>query len=78
MANYANIAATNMEALCNDERFGYSQGNRWGDASLGSIYVECEGHTSEFYIGDRDCSSAVITGMAIVVFKAERIAVIVP
>ena len=60
MANYANIAATNMEALCNDERFGYSQGSRWGDASLGSIYVECEGHTSEFYIGDRDCSSAVI------------------
>lgn len=60
MANLANIAATNMEHLCNCDWHGYSQSERWGVASKGSCYVECEGHTSEFYKGDRDCSSAVI------------------
>lgn len=60
MANLANIAATNMEHLCNCPDHGYSQSERWGNSSYGSCYVECEGHTSEFYKGDRDCSSAVI------------------
>lgn len=60
MTNRANIAATNMEHLCNCPAHGYSQGERWGDASKGICYVECEGHTSTFYVGDRDCSSAVI------------------
>lgn len=60
MANLANIAATNMEHLCNCDLHGYSQGERWGDSSHGVCYVECEGHTSTFYAGDRDCSSAVI------------------
>lgn len=60
MANLANIAATNMEHLCNCDAHGYSQSQRWGDESLGTCYVECESHTSIFYAGDRDCSSAVI------------------
>lgn len=60
MTNRANIAATNMEHLCNCSLHGYSQSERWGDASKGICYVECEGHTSTFYAGDRDCSSAVI------------------
>lgn len=60
MANLANIAATNMEHLCNCERHGYSQAQRWGDESLGTDYVECEGHVSVFYAGDRDCSSGII------------------
>ena len=60
MANRANIAATNMEHLCNCDLHGYSQGERWGDPSHGICYVECEGHTSTFYAGDRDCSSAII------------------
>lgn len=56
----ANIAATFMEHLCNCEAHGYSQSERWGNANRGACYVECEGHTSEFLKGDRDCSSAVI------------------
>lgn len=60
MANIANIAATNMEHLCNCDKHGYSQAERWGDSNHGICYVECEGHTSTFYAGDRDCSSAVI------------------
>jgi len=60
MTSRANIAATNMEHLCNCPLHGYSQAERWGDASKGICYVECEGHTSTFYAGDRDCSSAVI------------------
>ena len=60
MANLANIAATNMEHLCTCEEHGYSQAERWGDSSRGSCTVECEGHISSFYRGDRDCSSAVI------------------
>lgn len=56
----ANIAATNMEHLCNCSEHGYSQGERWGCEQAGSCFVECEGHVSEFWIGDRDCSSAVI------------------
>ncbi len=60
MANLANIAATNMEHLCNCPEHGYSQSERWGDASKGTCQVKCEGHTSNFYKGDRDCSSAII------------------
>ena len=60
MANLANIAATNMEHLCKCSAHGYSQSERWGDKNRGSCKVECEGHTSIFYKGDRDCSSAVI------------------
>lgn len=56
----ANIAATNMEHLCNCSAHGYSQAERWGNAANGSCFVACEGHTSQFYKGDRDCSSAVI------------------
>lgn len=58
--NIANIAATNMEHLVDDDAHGYSWIQRWGDPALGICYVECEGHTSTFYKGDRDCSSAVI------------------
>lgn len=58
--NLANIAATNMEHLCNCDEHGYSQSERWGSQGKGSCFVECEGHVSEFYKGDRDCSSAVI------------------
>lgn len=60
MANIANIAATNMEHLCNCNKHGYSQSERWGDSKNGSCHVKCEGHTSTFYVGDRDCSSAII------------------
>ena len=60
MANLANIAATNMEHLCTCNKHGYSQSERWGDSSRGVCYVECEGHKSTFYAGDRDCSSAII------------------
>ena len=60
MANLANIAATNMEHLCNCSAHGYSQSERWGDVAKGSCKVECEGHTSTFYKGDRDCSSGII------------------
>lgn len=60
MANLANIAATNMEHLCNCPEHGYSQSERWGDSSKGTCQVKCEGHTSNFYKGDRDCSSAII------------------
>lgn len=60
MSSRANIAATNMEHLCKCNKHGYSQSQRWGDSSLGICKVECEGHTSTFYAGDRDCSSAII------------------
>ena len=60
MANLANIAATNMEHLCNCPAHGYSQSERWGNVSRGTCEVKCEGHTSTFYKGDRDCSSGVI------------------
>ena len=56
----ANIAVANMEHLCICDLHGYSQGERWGRSENGSCFVECDGHTSEFWIGDRDCSSAVI------------------
>ena len=60
MASLANIAATNMEHLCNCDKHGYSQSERWGDSSRGTCYVKCEDHKSTFYAGDRDCSSAII------------------
>ncbi len=60
MANLANIAATNMEHLCNCPEHGYSQSERWGNSSKGTCQVKCEGHTSNFHKGDRDCSSAII------------------
>jgi len=55
----ANIAATNMEHLCNCSAHGYSQEERWGNSSRGACKVQCEGHESTFLKGDRDCSSAV-------------------
>lgn len=60
MTSRANIAATNMEHLCNCNKHGYSQSERWGNSNKGTCSVKCEDHTSTFYIGDRDCSSAVI------------------
>lgn len=56
----ANIAATNMEHLCTCSKHGYSQSERWGSKTAGVCTVKCEGHESDFFAGDRDCSSAVI------------------
>ena len=60
MADLANRAATFMEHLCTCGEHGYSQAERWGDASRGCCEVSADGVTRQFNRGDRDCSSAVI------------------
>ena len=49
-----------MQLICNDPRFGYSQGsNRWGNEKVACFNIDGK----DYYIneGDRDCSSAIIS-----------------
>ena len=56
----ANVAATLMEHLVDDPAHGYTQGSgRWG--SGGYEVIEVEGTGYSVALGDRDCSSAVIS-----------------
>lgn len=59
MTDYANIAATLMEHLCNHDWHGYDQNRRYGDGE-GVCPVSIDGRTYNLNQGDRDCSSAAI------------------
>lgn len=59
MANRNEVAAYFHRRMCEDARFGYSQGgNRWGGSTVEAWTFQ--GVTGRFAIGDRDCSSSVI------------------
>lgn len=59
--NPALIAAHSHRFMCEcDEGYGYNWDNRFGQAELGTDYVNYDGHISTFYRGQRDCSSSVI------------------
>lgn len=60
MAKRNEVAAYNHKRMCEDPRFGYTQGDaRWGNAN-NPEWWECQGVNCLFWIGDRDCSSSVI------------------
>ena len=55
-----NIPSQLMIDICNDPRFGYSQGNnRWGNDKLAKFTID----GNDYYInqGDRDCGAAIIS-----------------
>ena len=59
MPSRAVVAATFHRWMCNDSRFGYTQGSgRWGSGPTEEW--TCDGVTGLFRVGDRDCSSSVI------------------
>lgn len=63
MLNYPDAAAEIMEHLCNDSAHGYSQPNRAGVGTGGSVaetITLSDGSKVGIAAGDRDCSSAVI------------------
>lgn len=60
MARRNEVAAYYHRRMCEDERFGYTQGDaRWGNANNPEEW-ECQGVVATFWVGDRDCSSSVI------------------
>ena len=53
------VAAYLHRRMCEDSRFGYSQGgNRWGSGPMERWTYD--GVTAHILVGDRDCSSSVI------------------
>ena len=56
----ANVAATIMQRMCDDDGFGYSWDERYG-TSADKVKWSIEGRTYTLNRGDYDCSSAVIT-----------------
>lgn len=59
MPSRAAAAAYFHKRMCNDSRFGYTQGGgRWGSGALERWTYD--GVTGQFQVGDRDCSSSVI------------------
>ena len=59
MPSRAAVAAYFHKRMCNDSRFGYTQGGgRWGSGALERWTYD--GVTGQFQVGDRDCSSSVI------------------
>ena len=53
------VAAYFHRRMCEDARFGYTQGaGRWGSGAVEDW--ECQGVTGHFRVGDRDCSSSTI------------------
>ena len=59
MASVANIAAQIHANMCNDDRFGYSWGERYGGPD--TVTWNIEGRDYTIHLGDFDCSSSVIT-----------------
>lgn len=60
MAKINEVAAYFHRRMCNDDRFGYTQGDaRWGDSNYPEWW-EYDGVSGLFWVGDRDCSSSVI------------------
>lgn len=60
MARRNEVAADFHRRMCEDDRFGYTQGDaRWGNASNPEVW-ESQGVSATFWVGDRDCSSSVI------------------
>lgn len=53
------VAAQIMEHLCNHAAHGYTWGNRWGEGGTEKVWVDGKAYTIN--LGDRDCSSAVIS-----------------
>lgn len=59
MPNRAAVAAEFHRWMCEDSRFGYTQGSgRWGSGETEEWTYD--GVTGLFRVGDRDCSSSVI------------------
>ena len=54
--------ARTMEHLCNHDSHGYTQGNRWGNGTKETVDLG-DGVTVEVMLGDRDCSSAIISAL---------------
>lgn len=54
--------ARTMEHLCNHDSHGYTQGARWGNGVKETIDLG-DGVTVEVFLGDRDCSSAIISAL---------------
>ena len=54
--------ARTMEHLCNHDSHGYTQGNRWGNGTTETIDLG-DGVTVDVFLGDRDCSSAIISAL---------------
>ena len=59
MAAMNEVAAALMEHLCEHAAHGYTQGNRWGNGKTETVKVD--GKNYKIALGDRDCSSAVIS-----------------
>ena len=60
MAKRNEVAAYFHKRMCNDDRFGYTQGDaRWGNSNYPEWW-EYDGVAGLFWVGDRDCSSSVI------------------
>ena len=51
-----------MEHLCNHDSHGYTQGNRWGNGNKETVDLG-DGVSVEVMLGDRDCSSAIISAL---------------
>lgn len=54
--------ARTMEHLCNHDAHGYTQASRWGNGVTETIDLG-EGVTVNVFLGDRDCSSAIISAL---------------
>ena len=54
--------ARTMEHLVNHDSHGYTQGNRWGNGTKETVDLG-DGVTVEVMLGDRDCSSAIISAL---------------
>lgn len=54
------VAAYFHKRMCEDPRFGYTQGDaRWGNAN-NPEWWEYDGAKALFWVGDRDCGSSII------------------
>lgn len=54
--------ARTMEHLVNHDSHGYTQGNRWGNGTKETVDLG-DGVSIEVMLGDRDCSSAIISAL---------------
>ena len=57
--------ARTMEHLCNHDSHGYTQGNRWGNGNKETVDLG-DGVSVDIMLGDRDCSSAIISALSAV------------
>lgn len=59
MASISEVAAQLMEHMANHSAHGYTQGNRWGNGKYETVSID--GKDYKIALGDRDCSSGIIS-----------------